>query len=81
MKGYEAAGTCFQVCLADMLIKHLMVLPLMLSLLLLLLLMLLLLLLLQVQLEDSAPGFDDQLDQTVACQLAAHLQERMAGYK
>jgi hypothetical protein len=43
--------------------------------------LLLLLLLLQVQLEDSAPGFDEQLDQTVACQLAAHLQERMAGYK
>lgn len=35
----------------------------------------------KVQLEESTPGFDEQLDQTVACQLAAHLQERMAGYK
>jgi hypothetical protein len=42
---------------------------------------LLLLLLLQVQLVESAPAFDDELEQVVACQLAAHLQERMAGYK
>jgi hypothetical protein len=40
-----------------------------------------LLLVLQVQLVESAPAFDDELEQVVACQLAAHLQERMAGYK
>jgi hypothetical protein len=36
---------------------------------------------LQVKLEDNAPGFDAELDQIVACKLAAHLQQRLAGYK
>jgi hypothetical protein len=35
----------------------------------------------QVQLEPNAPSFDAALDQVAACQLAAHLQQRLAAYK
>lgn len=35
----------------------------------------------KVVFEDGAPGFDEKLDQVVACQLAAYLQQRLAGYK
>jgi hypothetical protein len=36
---------------------------------------------LQVEFEETAQPFDEQLEQMVACQLAAHLQARLAGYK
>jgi hypothetical protein len=35
----------------------------------------------QVVFSESAAAFDPQLEQTVACQLAAHLNQRLAGYK
>ena len=35
----------------------------------------------QVAFDESSAAFDDQLEQVVACQLATHLQERLAGYK